>query len=153
MKRTRLLPGFQNSFASTPLKPNMRINSRGKEKDMCREELDEGLLQRKTPAAVGPLHHCPADIFDFDDDVDDYVDTAPASDDPVPHVVEDGVSLMFDDNIEGVTEEAEPGVLNDKAEVSIKWFRCAQILTSNLSFLALSLRIHIWRRMRPLSSC
>jgi len=153
MKRTGLLPGFRNSFASTPLKPNMRTNSRGKGKDVCREELNEAPLQRVTPATVGPLHHCPADIFDLDDHVDDHVDTAPASDDPLPHVAEDDASLMFDDNLEEVNEEAGPGVLNDKAEVSAKWFRYAQILAFNFSFLALSLRIHIWRRMRPLSSC
>ena len=152
IKRTGLLPGFQNSFASTPLKPNMRINSRGKGKDMCWEELNEAPLQRVTPAAVGPLHHCPADIFDFDDHVDDHVDTAPTSDDPMPHVAKDDVSLIFDD-LEEATEEAEPGALNDKAEVSAKWFRYTQILAFNFSFLALSLRIHTWRRMRLLSSC
>lgn len=153
MKRTGLLPGFQNSFASSPLKPNLRINSRGKGKDIYQEDLNEAPLQRVTPAAVGPLYHCPIDIFDSDDHVDDHVDTAPASDDPMPHVAEDDVSLMFDDNLEEVIEEAEPGVLNDKAEVSTKWFRYAQILAFNFSFLALSLRTHIWRRMRLLSSC
>lgn len=88
-----------------------------------------------TPAAVGPLHHSSADIFDFDD----HADIAPASDDPMLHVTEDDESIMLDENLEEVAEEVEPiEPLNHKAEVSIRWFRCVQVLAFNFSSPALS---------------
>ncbi|KAF5354663.1 hypothetical protein D9756_005378 [Leucocoprinus leucothites] len=117
-KRSAFLPGFQNSFVTTPLKPDTKFDLKGKGRDLGREESIEISYhpsQRLTPTVATPVHQRSTNGFEFEDNPD----ATPISDDPMPHIDEDGDSVMLDGSPEEVAEEVEPiEPLNRKIELS-----------------------------------
>jgi hypothetical protein len=113
-KKSVFLPGFQNSFVTTPLKLGTQAGFKGKAKDLAHAESLEILGHAASQKAEPPnaiFHQGSVDNLEFGDNID----LAPTSDDPIPHVDEDGDTIMLEDAAEEEVEQFEP--LNHKAEV------------------------------------
>lgn len=118
-KKSALLPGFQNSFAATPLKLGPKNASKGKGKDMGREgsfEIPNEIASQRTTLLVAtPIRQRASENFDFRNSFD----AALNSDDLAPPVDEDGDTVMLDDAESAINEVEPVEPLNYKAEVSL----------------------------------
>ncbi|KXN85360.1 hypothetical protein AN958_11460 [Leucoagaricus sp. SymC.cos] len=115
-KKLAFLPGFQNSFTTTPSKLGTKVDHKGKGKEVKRddsiEDVPQALSQRPVAPVATPMHQRSVDSFDFGDSID----VVPSSDDMMAQVDEDGDSAMLMENPE-VMNDIEPiEHLNHKAE-------------------------------------
>lgn len=106
IKRSTILPGFQNSFMATPLKPSPKAATRG-------EQIGSQTVARPS---VTPTHYRTVDSLDFGDNLNTILNS-----DDLPPVDEDGDAIMLNELSERVALEVEPiEPLNHKAEVGFK---------------------------------
>ncbi len=137
LKKPAFLPGFQNSFATAPLRLNTN-DARGKSKDVRREDsfehIDPIASQNVEPwVATQVLHRYSSS------DHEDSLQVEANPDRATPSVDEDGDVVMVDDVGEGTPNEIEPiEPLNHKAEVSSLTFCRASVLSTPCSYFASS---------------
>ncbi|KAF9451946.1 hypothetical protein P691DRAFT_722962 [Macrolepiota fuliginosa MF-IS2] len=117
VKPPAFLPGFQNSFMTTPLKLGSKTLNKGKEKGIRREESlevpNQIASQRPPLRAATPLHQRSNDSLDSGNPFD----AALNSDGPTISVDGDGDTVMLDDVEDGIGEDPIKS-FNYKAELS-----------------------------------